>query len=514
MTQDQALKIMESGVNVFLTGAPGAGKTYTLNKFISQIEKSGKRVAITASTGIAATHIGGLTIHSWSGIGIKDELTKDDKAYISASESLRHRFRSTDVLIIDEISMLHGFRLDLVNEVACLLRDSQQPFGGIQVILVGDFFQLPPISQGSDDMIDFLYNSKSWHELDLHICYLTEQHRQAQNDGLLSFLDAMRNNTVSDSQLELIKSRIGLAKKSDKVITKLYSHNFDVDSVNKRQLEQLDGKMYSFTAKTTGQKYKVEQLLKNILSPKELDLKINAEVMFVVNNFSEGYVNGSRGRVVGFNTEQPVVKLENGREVRVSRHKWTLQEDGEIIAQVEQMPLRLAWAITIHKSQGMSLDAAEIDLSRAFTPGMGYVAISRVKSLDGLYLTGLNNMALVLNPKIYDLDFSLKQFSLLLTNQFDPDTDDLVKTISQNRKLINQELFQLLLQWRSEISQNDDDIVFNIPDSILEIVAALKPINILQLSSLPGWGKRMIKKYGQQVVGIIKEYQIKSFQNS
>ncbi len=513
MTQNQALIIMKSGVNVFLTGAPGAGKTYTLNKFIFQAEKIGKRVAVTASTGIAATHIGGLTIHSWSGIGIKDELTKDDKAYLMANESLRHRFRSTDVLIIDEISMLHGFRLDLVNEVARLLRESNQPFGGMQVILVGDFFQLPPISQ-NNDKIDFLYHCQSWYELELHICYLTEQHRQIKSDGLLTFLNAMRNNNLNDEQINLIKSRIGIARKPDDVVTKLYSHNIDVDTINKRHLNMLNGELYSFEAKTKGQKYKVDQLLKNILSPKILELKIDAEVMFVVNNFSEGYVNGSRGKIVDFESDQPIVKLTNGREIKVSRYKWTIEEDGENIAQVEQFPLRLAWAMTIHKSQGMSLDAAEIDLSRAFTPGMGYVAMSRVKSLSGLYLTGLNNTALLLHPQIYDLDFSLRQFSSLLTDQPDEKVGDIIELASQNRSLINQELLRLLINWRALISEKDEAIIFNIPDSILEIVAIVKPISMLQLSSLPGWKKNLIRKYGKEVVSLIKEYQLKQYQNS
>src|SRR5664279_3965835 len=150
MRQLQALKIMLEGQSVFLTGAPGAGKTYLLNEFIRRAKREGKNIAVTASTGIAATHIGGTTIHSWSGLGIKDFLTESDLERMSATDRLIKRYNAADVLVIDEVSMLHGARLDMVNTVCKLLRKNQAPFGGLQVVLVGDLFQLPPITRGSD----------------------------------------------------------------------------------------------------------------------------------------------------------------------------------------------------------------------------------------------------------------------------------------------------------------------------------------------------------------------------
>ncbi|HMH31005.1 MAG TPA: PIF1 family ATP-dependent DNA helicase, partial [Methylomirabilota bacterium] len=371
MRQAQALNVMMSGANVFLTGAPGAGKTYVLNQFIKRAQRTGLKIAVTASTGIAASHIGGVTIHSWSGLGIMDQLLPEDLKRLGGSDRLIKRYNATDVLVIDEVSMLHGARLDMVNQMAKLLRKSDEPFGGMQVILVGDLFQLPPVSRGSSQM-DFVHLSQAWAELDPRICYITEQHRQGDNDALLRFLEAMRRAELDDDQFEVLKERLEKVPENPDRITRLYSHNIDVDTINNRHLQELPGGSQQFTMQTKGGKAKLEQLAKGLLVPEVLELKVGAEVMFVANNFGDGFVNGTRGRVIRFDNGVPVVQLINGRNIKVEPHSWSLNEDGKIRAEISQLPLRLAWAITIHKSQGMSLDAAEVDLSRAFTPGMGY----------------------------------------------------------------------------------------------------------------------------------------------
>jgi ATP-dependent DNA helicase PIF1 len=402
MTQAQAIKIMMSGRNVFLTGAPGAGKTYTLNKFVEQAEEKGKLVAITASTGIAASHIGGTTIHSWSGMGIAEELKDEDLNYYEYNKRLVKRYKRTDILVIDEISMLHSYRLDMINKLAKHLRKNNRPFGGMQVILVGDMFQLPPVTRGSD-LFDFVHHANTWRELNLQICYITEQHRQNSEDVLLALLQAMRKNDMTDAKRSLLKKRISAKVDSDH-ITRLYSHNVDVDQINQQFLNAIKKKSKHFKMKFDGNPKKVETLQRNILAQQILELKEGAEVMFVANNFSEGFVNGSRGKVVKFANNFPVVQLHNGRKITVERHKWTMKEDGVIVAEVKQIPLRLAWAITIHKSQGMSMDSALVDLSKAFTPGMGYVALSRVRSLEGLFLSGFNDMSLTMHEEIFEFD--------------------------------------------------------------------------------------------------------------
>jgi ATP-dependent exoDNAse (exonuclease V) alpha subunit len=505
MRQAQALKIMLEGSSVFLTGAPGAGKTYVLNEFIRRATRAGKNVAVTASTGIAATHIGGTTIHSWSGLGIKDFLTEWDYERLKGTDRLIKRYNAADVLVLDEVSMLHGERLNMVNEVAKLLRKNDKPFGGLQVILVGDLFQLPPITRGGG-RVDFAHLSAAWQELAPKVCYLTEQHRQDSGDGLLDLLNAMRRGDVNELHESALQERLREQRPGDLVVTRLYSHNMDVDSINDRHLKDIfeDGKMYQM--QTSGQAAKIETLVKSVLAPEKLELKIGAEVMFVANNFANGFVNGTRGRVVDFVDGYPLVVLPSGREIKVERHSWKLEEDGKTRAEVAQLPLRLAWAITIHKSQGMSLDAAEIDLSRSFTPGMGYVALSRVRSMDGVYLAGINQMALSMHPLIFEFDVDLRSASEALANI----TEDAEAEVAPADGEIDipapydLELFEKLRQWRLEQAKTEGVSAFIIASNkVLEDLARRKPQTAQALSGTKGLGQAKLEKYGSELLQII-----------
>jgi ATP-dependent DNA helicase PIF1 len=502
MRQKQALAVMMSGANVFLTGAPGAGKTYVLNDFIRRAQRAGRQVAVTASTGIAASHLNGNTIHSWSGLGILDQLTEEDLTRLGASEKLIKRYNSADVLVIDEVSMLHGARLDMINRLAKVLRGSDKPYGGLQVILVGDLFQLPPVSRGTA-VFDFVHLSDAWAELEPRICYLTEQHRQGEHDNLLVFLEAMRRADIADDQYTVITDRLEAVPGEDVVVTRLYSHNMDVDTINDKHLALLDGPTKSYEMTTKGAAAKIEQLTKSLLVSPKLVLKQGAEVMFVANNFADGFVNGSRGRVVDFDHGSPLVELQSGRKVRVESYTWSLTEDGRVRAEVSQLPLRLAWAITIHKSQGMSLDAAEIDLSRAFTPGMGYVALSRVRSLDGLYLKGLNKMALAMHPQIHDLDNQLRAASESLANI----TDDIAEEKAAATPILDEELLEFLKAWRLKRSRQDEIPPYMIAHNIaLEAVATRKPATPQQLLSTPGFGASKVDKYGADILAIVSDW--------
>lgn len=408
MTQAEALELMHSGANVFLTGEPGAGKTYTLNKFIEEAQLKHKRIAITASTGIAASHIGGTTIHSWSGLGIADAISDAELDRMGYKMQLVERYSRCDILIIDEISMLHGSRLDMVDRACRWIRRKEDvPFGGLQVIFVGDMFQLPPVTRNSDET-DFAHHSNAWRVAELKPAYLTEQHRQGADDKLLSVLREMRMGKLSDTSKAMLQERVN--ESADDSITKLYTHNVDVDSLNNAKLAELDGPQRSYRMEFKGKDWQVDKLKKNLLCPEKLQLKVDAEVMFVANDFEAGFVNGTRGRVIAFERGNPIVETTDGLRIQVEEHTWRqFNETGEyVIAEVSQTPLRLAWAVTIHKSQGMSLDSAEIDLTKAFVPGMGYVALSRVRSLEGLYLVGLGPQALQLDRDIYEFDKALK----------------------------------------------------------------------------------------------------------
>ncbi|HYG84611.1 MAG TPA: PIF1 family DEAD/DEAH box helicase [Verrucomicrobiae bacterium] len=408
MTQQEAIDKMIAGDNIFLTGEPGAGKTYTLNEFIRWARNSGKRIAITASTGIAASHINGQTIHSWSGLGIRDTINDWEIDKMSFKPYLLEKYNACDILIIDEISMLHGSRLDMVDRVAQWLRRTKKPFGGLQVIFVGDLFQLPPVTKGSS-RIDYVHLSDAWKSAELETCYLTEQHRQGADDNLLNVLREMRAGKLTVESRQRLASR--KLPPDDERITRLYTHNVDVDALNRQRLLQLPGETRRFQMITSGDKYKIAAMKRSLLVPEVLELKVGAEVMFCANNFNEGFVNGTRGRVIRFRDNgQPVVHTTDGDDIAVHEHSWKTYSDNgrRVIAEVSQYPLRLAWAVTVHKSQGMSLDSALIDLSQAFTPGMGYVALSRVRSLDGLYLAGLNEQALTMDQDIAKFDKQLK----------------------------------------------------------------------------------------------------------
>ncbi len=401
MTQERALDILKTGANVFLTGEPGAGKTYVINKYVAWLEAAGLHVAVTASTGIAATHIGGMTIHSWSGIGIKDALTPQDLDAIAGRERIVKRAKAAQVLVIDEISMLDGKVLDMVDQVLRTVRQSEEAFGGVQVVCIGDFFQLPPVTRNGD-MMRYAFESNAWERMKPLVCYITEQYRQ-DDEMLLGLLGSIRRNEIEEEHYTLLQEQKEIANESIEP-TRLYTHNADVDSVNSQKLAELPGPAKKFQMNGTGRKPLIEGLVKNCLSPEELILKEEAMVMCTKNNFEAGYVNGTLARVIRFDEGYPVIETVEGKEILIKTTTWELAEDKKVLATIEQLPLRLAWAITVHKSQGMSLDAAEIDLSKAFVYGQGYVALSRVRSLDGLKILGMHPNALQVDPKIVAQD--------------------------------------------------------------------------------------------------------------
>ncbi|PIS07634.1 AAA family ATPase [Candidatus Berkelbacteria bacterium CG10_big_fil_rev_8_21_14_0_10_43_13] len=441
MKQIDALKILKTGSNVFLTGEPGSGKTYVINQYVNYLRSHNISPSITASTGIAATHIGGMTIHSWSGIGIKNNLNKAELKNIAGNDNVDKRITDAKILIIDEISMLPPDTLRMIEIICRLVKNNSLPFGGLQVILVGDFFQLPPIikrpteNQFQDDLFDeklarFAYDSPVWQSAEFATCYLDEQYRQDDTE-LSQVLTKIRTNNFDDSSLEIIRQRKFNISEVPSSAPKLYSHNIDVDRVNDAMLAKISAKAKHFTMLSSGKRNLVETLKKGCLSPENLFLKISAAVMFTKNNTKEGFVNGTLGSVVGFDdeTELPIVKIKNGRKIHVSPADWTVEENGTVRARLTQIPLRLAWAITVHKSQGISLDEAVIDLSKVFEFGQGYVAISRVRRLTGIHLLGWNDRSFQVDPDVIAEDIKFRDDSTKTEKAFSHFSTDALQKI-------------------------------------------------------------------------------------
>lgn len=411
--QNTTLDILKTGNNVFITGSAGTGKTYLLHQYMFYLKARKIIPTVVAPTGIAASHLQGQTIHSYFSLGIRSEI---DEQYIDSlleKKYLQTRFSKLKVLIVDEISMVSPEMFSAMDRILRAFKKNNFPFGGIQTILSGDFFQLPPISKMPTEK-RFAWQSPSWKELGLKTCYLQEKFRQDDN-VLISILDEIRSGSVSSLSIDVLNARYHKELDNGFTPTKLYTHNMDVDRINSEELAKITQPSHSFKYKSEGSAKNIEKIFKSSLVLEEISLKKDAVVMFIKNNSELGYVNGTTGVVVSFDEENglPLVKTSDGSLIKVALEDWSMEnESGNVVAKVSQIPLKLAWAITIHKSQGMTLDSAEIDLSKTFEVGQGYVALSRIKNIEGLRLMGLNDKALTVDPLILHIDDRIKGASV------------------------------------------------------------------------------------------------------
>lgn len=402
--QNEAYNLMVNGKSIFLTGSAGTGKTEVIKMFI-KVYKQNKIIGVTSTTGISALLFGGVTIHSFLGIGLGQGSVESMVKKIFTRPHLRKRWQELEVLIVDEISMLSPDLFDKLEKLARRIRRNEQPFGGIQLILSGDFLQLPCIN--SDD---FCFESKAWENCIENTVYLTEIMRQKDSE-FQECLNNIRMGLLPKKTRKLLKSRVGVELTNDFGIkpTKLFSTNYSVDYVNNKELDILaenDPEFFEYNMDITvypGIKNRdtvIEKYKKSCNAAETIQLCKGAQVMLLFNMDTEGgLVNGSRGVVSGFIGDIPLVKFLNGREVLVDYHIWETEENGQKILRVIQIPLKLAYALTIHKSQGCSLDYAEIDLSNTFEKGQAYVALSRVKNLEGLSIIEIDFDKIVANEK-------------------------------------------------------------------------------------------------------------------
>jgi ATP-dependent DNA helicase PIF1 len=416
--QQTALDFAKQGKSFFLTGPGGTGKSYVIDRIRQDLEGQKRRVALTAMTGCAAVLLGNKakTLHSWAAVGLAKEPAVVLIQKIRKYSNLAKRWFATDTLIVDEVSMMSPEFLEKLNAIAQAVRRDSRPMGGLQVIFVGDFFQLPPVSKGTEPQ--FVFECPLWSEIVPQKVELKKIERQ-QDPVFHKILDEARYGALTKESLAILRTRQNLDWKSLEIKpTLLFSRNADVDYVNDSNLKALRGEPHIYKAETVllpiastrginkeseESKFAIQRLDRDAPYMSELVLKEGAQVMLLTNiDFDLELVNGSRGVVLGFTEDPihlPIVKFHSGAEISIKHTTWD-SDDIEGL-QRQQIPLRLAYALTIHKSQGATLDCALIDIgTNTFDRGQAYVALSRVRSLECLYIWNLEKSAFKTHEKV------------------------------------------------------------------------------------------------------------------
>lgn len=432
--QRNGLEVMKKGFNCFLTGQAGTGKSYTLTKFVQYCIQNNIKYAITSTTGVSALLINGTTIHSWAGIllGMEDKFTLLERVY--SRDKPYRRWLYTKVLIIDEISMMSPELLEKLDYIGKKVRKNTKPFGGIQLIFTGDMAQLPPVKS------DYSFKSPIWVTLIQKNIYLTQNMRQT-DPIFQQVLKEVRMGKVSQKSLNILQERVGAYINAPEGIipTKLFSHRATVANINRGNLLKLvtpTNKLISYVAEDDVKKknggiinYKYrENYLKRadkiFQAEKILEICIGAQVMLLFNlDVPGGLANGSRGLVISFKNNLPIVRFMNGIETAIDYNTWNMKIADDVIITRRQIPLMLAWAVTIHKSQGSTVNCASIDLGDTiFLYGQAYTALSRCKNLEYISIINLDPNKLVANPDV--VDFYGKMEHIDTSNNNQPNNSD------------------------------------------------------------------------------------------
>ncbi|XP_066048720.1 ATP-dependent DNA helicase PIF1 [Chamaea fasciata] len=410
--QEAVLGAVRSGKSIFFTGSAGTGKSFLLKRIVGSLPPN--ITYATASTGVAACHIGGTTLHAFAGIG-SGQAPLEQCIQLAERPGVRQHWLACQHLIIDEISMVDGKFFDKLEAVARAVRKRDEPFGGIQLIICGDFLQLPPVCKANEET-KFCFQAKSWKKC-IHInMELTEVRRQTDK-AFVSLLSAIRvGRCTEEVTRQLMQTAAHRSERDGILATRLCTHKDDVEITNERRLQQLPGKVHVFEALDS------DPMLVKLIDAQcpvggRVELKPGAQVMLAKNlDVSQGLVNGARGVVVGFESEQkglPKVRFLCGVTQVIKMEKWVIKGPSGVHLSRQQLPLKLAWAISIHKSQGMSLDCVEISLSRVFESGQAYVALSRARSLAGLRVLDFDPKVVRADPAVLQFYRQLRRHQLL-----------------------------------------------------------------------------------------------------
>ncbi|KAJ5677739.1 ATP-dependent DNA helicase PIF1 [Penicillium maclennaniae] len=479
--------VVERGKSIFFTGSAGTGKSVLMREIIKHLRRKYKRepdrVAVTASTGLAACNIGGVTLHSFAGIGLGKEPVPELVKKIKKNQKARNRWLRTKVLVVDEVSMVDGDLFDKLEEIARRIRNNGRPFGGIQLVVTGDFFQLPPVPDGSKREAKFAFSAATWSTSIQHTILLTHVFRQ-RDPEFAAMLNEMRLGNISQSTIEAFRKLSRPLNFHDSLdATELFPTRSEVENANSQRMHRLSGELMTFNAVDSGtiqDPQHREKLLSNCMAPPVIHLKKGAQVM-LIKNMEDSLVNGSIGRVVAFMDEstfdyyrdnegdfagdgnpeddeglsrakkklKPMAHKEGG--VTVTR-KWPLvcfvQPDGterhllcqpeawkielpngEVQAQRQQVPLILAWALSIHKAQGQTLQRVKVDLGRVFEKGQAYVALSRATSQAGLQVTRFEPRKVMVHPRVVDFYNNLVSITQVINPKKDGGLDESMNRI-------------------------------------------------------------------------------------
>ena len=405
-------ELIEKENNIILSGQAGVGKSYQVKKIIEYFGKD-KKIALTSTTGIAATNINGQTLHSFLNLGMirSEDKNKEIARIIYNPHARWEHVISTDILIIDEISMCDGFLFDIVEEVLRKIRESSEPFGGMQVILVGDCYQLPPVESNTKG---FFFESEAYAFGNFKPVVLTKVYRQ-NDKKFIDCLNRIRVAKHTEADIEFLQKRqfpnLNYALLDT---TCLYPTNKEADMLNEYRLNDLEGKQYEFKSKDIDYTNPMltdfkRDFNKFMRAPEVLKLKPGARVILLSNlSVNRGLCNGSVGTFIKQKDELLICKF-NGYDEAIEKTTFEVHEKSKLVFERKQYPLALGWAVSIHKSQGMSLDSVAIDFARIFAPHQAYVALSRARTYEGLYLKNLTKDKIFIDPKVVHYMESLEE---------------------------------------------------------------------------------------------------------
>ncbi len=529
--------VEKTDMSLFLTGKAGTGKTTFLREVVRYTKK---KCIVLAPTGIAAVNAGAMTIHSFFQFGIGPFIKGviEPKSDFRINKSKLELIRHLQLLIIDEVSMVRANLMDHIDVELRRIRRNSKPFGGVQLLMIGDLQQLPPIAHGGEDELLrqyyktlYFFSSAALKSMKYSCIELKNVYRQTDRH-FIDILNHARDCTLTSQDISDLNARYipGFSPKPEDGYIRLMTHNRQVDYVNETELEKLDSKPYTFVAAVTGTFPEESYPTANSLT-----LKKGAQVMFIKNDPERRFINGTLGEVKSIDKNSIAVRLaESGTVIDVEPMEWQNiryqfdEESKEIsskqIGRFKQYPLEAAWAITVHKSQGLTFDKAIIDVHAAFSPGQAYVALSRCRTLDGLVLSSPVSASVFMRDNAVDVymnyisrpveDLAFSSCYEYFEYEKKPESEDVAPAgkVNADKREVPAEipdtaLARELKSWRFERAKEIGKPAFVVfSNAVLAGIAHLRPTTLTELMEVPGIGPSKLNAYGEEIVSIVQSH--------